>query len=228
VGWNGRTEVSGNVLFGAARGRLVSLAAAASRADSALEAEVDMRLSYADAVADNEDARRVTARASRFSLGADYRPFDRVSPFVFGSMETSLQQRIARRFATGAGAKYTFSRDGDNDLSLSLALLWEHTRALDPDSTQPATTSRTRWSLRGRVRRKLASNVSFSHVTFYQPAVDRFERYTADSNTSLAFAFNETLALTLTLRDHIDSEARRRGARSAHDGQFLFGLSASF
>ena len=31
-----------------------------------------------------------------------------------------------------------------------------------------------------------------------------------------------------TLRDRFDSEARRRGARSTHDGQVLFGLRASF
>lgn len=232
VGWSGRAEASGNVLFGAARGRLVALAAGASRADSTLEAQIDVLLSYADAVADHERARHVTARSTRLSLGVDQRPFDRITRFVFGSVESSLQQRIARRFSGGAGAKYTFFRKDDDDVSISLALLWEHTRALDPDTSltppTPATSSRTRWSLRGRVQRQLTSAVRLTHVTFYQPAVDHLARYTADSNTSLAIALNQTFSLSMTLRDRYDSEARRRGARSNHDGQLLFGIKAAF
>jgi hypothetical protein len=65
--------------------------------------------------------REVTARALRVSLGADYRPFERLSPFWFGSAESSLQQRLDRRYRTGAGAKRTFYREGEDDISAATA-----------------------------------------------------------------------------------------------------------
>lgn len=231
--WRRTVEGSGNVLFGSARGRLVAGRAGAERADSILEFSVDGNFTYADTR--TEDAgdglggrREVTARSSRAAIALDYRPFAQVSPFWFGATETSLQQRVARRWSSGAGAKLTLYRRDENEASVSLAMLYERTRALNPDSLTPAVDTRARWSLRTRFRRRLAPQVFLSHLTFYQPTVGRLGRYTADSNTSIDVTLVEGLALTTTLRDRYDSEARRRGAISNHDGQLLFGLKASF
>jgi hypothetical protein len=226
VGWTGAIEASANVLFGAARGRLVALEAGAQRADSTLEVQADVLLSYADARTEDEE-REVTARAVRLSFGVDYRPFERLSPFWFGTVESSLQQRIDRRYSTGVGTKLTFYREEEDDVSASLALLWEQTRALDPEPPTPLSATQARWSLRVRVRRQLTETTRLEHVTFYQPVVERLERYTAESTTSLAVTINARLALTGTFRDRYDSEARSRGARSNHDGQVLFGARAS-
>ena len=226
-------EGSGNVLFGSARGRLVAGGASAERADSVLEFRGDGTFTYADTR--TEDAgegtrgrREVTARSSRASMALDYRPYGRVSPFWFGATESSLQQRVARRWSSGAGAKLTLHRRDEDEASVSLAMLYERTRTLDPEPFAPALDTRARWSLRARVRRRLAPAVYLSHVTFYQPTVGRLGRYTADSNTSIDVTLTEGLALTATLRDRYDSEARRRGSVSNHDGQILFGLRASF
>lgn len=115
VGWSGAIEASANVLFGAARGRVVALKAGTRRADRMVEMQGDLLLTYADARTE-DDEREVTARALRVSLGADYRPFERVSPFWFGSAESSLQQRIDRRYSTGAGAKLTLYREEEDDV----------------------------------------------------------------------------------------------------------------
>jgi hypothetical protein len=147
LGWSGAIEASANILFGAARGRLVALRAGTQRADSALEVQGDVLLPYADTRIEDE-AGEVTARAVRASLGIDHRPFETLSPFWFGSVESSLQQRIDRRYSTGAGAKLTFFREEKDDVSASLALLWEHTRALDPEPSTPRTETQARWSLR--------------------------------------------------------------------------------
>lgn len=227
MGWSGAIEASANVLFGAARGRLVALKAGTQRADSALEVQGDFLLSYADSRLEDEE-REVTARAVRVSLGVDYRPFDRWSPFWFGTAESSLQQRIDRRYTTGAGAKLTFYREGDDDVSASLALLWEQTRALDPEPPRPFAETQARWSLRLRARRQLSEATRLEHVTFYQPAVAHFARYIVETTTSLALTITTRVALTGTLRDRYDSESRSRGARSNHDGQLLFGARASF
>ncbi len=65
-----------------------------------------------------------------------------------------------------------------------------------------------------------------THVTFYQPSIDRVARYTIESTTTLAMAMTEIIAFTATLHDTYDSEARGRGARSNNDGQILFGIRA--
>jgi hypothetical protein len=197
-----------------------------SRADSALELRSEFALTYADARVDDEP-RQVTARSWRVSLGGDHTPRQRLSPFWVGSAEASLQQRLDRRYGVGAGAKLTFYRKQTDDVSTSLALVWEHTRALDPDSSTPAKKTRARWSLRGRVRHQLGPVVKFTHVTFYQPAVDALAIYVVDSNTSLGVAVNSVVSITASWRERYDSEARDRGARSNHDGQMLFGVRLS-
>lgn len=93
-----------------------ALKAGTQRADRMVEMQGDLLLTYADARTE-DDEREVTARALRVSLGADYRPFERVSPFWFGSAESSLQQRIDRRYSTGAGAKLTLYREEEDDVS---------------------------------------------------------------------------------------------------------------
>ena len=224
--WKGTAEVGANILYGASRNRLASAALGGSRADSALELRSEFVLTYADARVDDEP-RRVTARSWRLSLGGDHTPRQRLSPFWFGSAEASLQQRLDRRYGAGAGAKLTFYRKQNDDVSTSLALLWEHTRALDPDSATPRTRSRARWSLRARMRHQLGPVVKFTHVTFYQPAVDELSAYVVDSNTALAVSMTAAWSLTASWRERFDSEARDRGARSNHDGQVLFGVRLS-
>jgi hypothetical protein len=226
-GWSGMLEANANVLFGAARGRLVAFKAGAERADSTIEVNGDLLYSYADARTD-DDRREITARSARASLGIDLNPFARWSPFWFGSVESSLQQRIDQRYSTGAGAKYTFFQRGEDESSLSLAALWERTLARDPEPPAPRATSQARWSLRFRLRRQMTETVRFEHLSFYQPVVDAIELYIIESSTALALAISSRIALTATLRDRYDSEARTRGARSNHDGQLLFGARASF
>ena len=84
-----------------------------------------------------------------------------------------------------------------------------------------------RWSLRARMRHQLGPVVKFTHVTFYQPAVDELSASVVDSNTALAVSMTAAWSLTASWRERFDSEARDRGARSNHDGQVLFGVRLS-
>jgi hypothetical protein len=231
LGWSGAVEASGNLLFGNARDRLVSGRVQVGRADSTLEVRSDARLTYAEGTRD-DGGRKVTGRTSFASLALDYTPFNRYSPFWFGSVESSLQQRIAQRFSTGAGGKLTLYNKNDDEASVSLALLAERTRPRDPgaDGGDRAVSAdwRARWSVRARTRQKLTDGVRFTHVTFYQPSVARMGRFTVNSTTSLAASLTSTISLTVTFQDTYDSEARGRGARSNNDGQLLFGLRAGF
>ena len=226
--WRGTGELAGTVLFGAARQRTVAGTVAAGRGDRVRAERVELQAGYGDAVGTEADAvRRVVVRNARLSGGVDWRPSDRVSPFTFALVESSLQQRIAQRASGGVGAKYTIWRRGTaEDLSASLALLAEETRALDGPSAGDGT--RVRWSLRLRARRQLDARWRLTHVTFWQPTVNRVQRFTVETTTQLASALRDGLELTASLRDRYDSEARRRGARSNHDGQLLFGVRVRY
>ena len=175
--------------------------------------------------------RVVRGRTSFASLATDYRPYSRYSPFWFGSVESSYQRRIERRYSTGAGAKLTFYRRKQNEASVSHAVLAERTEPRD-DAPATADTPRTRWlnrwSLRVRTRQQLSRTTRFTHTTFYQPALDQLDRYTVNSTTTFGASLTTKLSLTVTFHDTYDSEARARGTRRNNDGQLLFGLSATF
>jgi hypothetical protein len=227
-GWKGFVEASGTILFGNARERLLASRVQLGRADSTVEFRSDARIAYAQGTND-QGRSQVTGRVAFASVSVDHRPFARFSPFAFGTIESSLQQRIDRRISSGAGAKALLQQSGENEVSVSLALLAEHTRPLDPgENGIVVSTSRTRWSLRARTQHQITPTVRLSHVTFYQPTVGRTERFTVNSTTSLAANVTSTVALTVTFQDSYDSEARRRGARSNNDGQLLFGVRAGF
>jgi hypothetical protein len=228
IGWSGAAEASGNILFGAAHDRVTAFKVNASKTDSALEVHADAWFTYADTKTDSNSRRFITARASRLSLSADYRPFEHWSPFVFGTRESSLQQRVDNRYSGGIGAKYTLYRHGDDELSLSAAVLGERTRLLQPDSGVDPVDTRARWSARLKYDRQLSKAVHLSHVTFYQPTVGNLPQYTMNTTTTLAVQLRQWLALTVTLNDLYDSEARMRGAVSNHDGHVLFGVQAKY
>jgi len=224
VGWHGRAEASGTLLFGSASDRLAVLRLDGARSDSVLELRADGRFSYGDGEPDG-GARVVTARSLGVSGGADLFPFGRVSPFTLASFESSLQARIAGRASGGVGAKYTLRRRDDAEASISLAALVERTRSLGRDTVVASTVAwRNRWSVRVRVRQHVTPTIGISHTTFYQPTMNDPSRFTVNSVTSLDTKLASRLALTLSIEERYDSEARARGARSGNDGQLLLGI----
>ena len=230
LGWSTTIDASANILFGNAKDQLFSTRLQLARADSTLEVRSDARLSYAEST-DDAGRRVVRGRTQFASLATDYHPFARYSPFWFGSVESSFQQRIDRRYSTGAGAKLTFYRHDANEASVSLAVLAERTEPRDDDPSAADTTRSRwldRWSLRGRLRRQITKTTRFTHTTFYQPALDQIAQYTVNSTTTLSASIASKLSLTFTFHDMYDSESRARGARRDNDGQLLFGLTATF
>ena len=215
--------IYGHQCYSRSHTRLFASSLELGRADSTLQVRTSVQLSYGDDRTD-EDDRRVTARAMKASLGLDLTPFARYSPFWFGSMESSLQQRVARRFDSGLGGKVTFVRTDAMAVDVSLAVLVERTVPLAIDTLTPSPTTRARWSLRLRTRRHLTSTLSFHQVTFYQPAIDRPGAYTVYTLTELEDRLWAGVALTASLHDIVDSEARHRGARSNLVGLLLFGV----
>jgi hypothetical protein len=224
--WRGSVQANGSVLFGNTDQRVLGGRGALTRADSLLEVDAGVQALYGDAQTEDGD-RQVTKRLWIGTVSVDYRPAMRTSPFVFGSAESSLEKRLAARYSVGVGAKRTFVRTERREVSLSLALLDEQTRPLDPPPGSARTDTRvTRWSVRGRVRHRFDDRLRLSHVTFWQPSVTAVARYLVRSSTEIDYALTTGLGLSLALLDNYDSEARARGARVNNDGQLLVGVTA--
>lgn len=234
--WRRSVEASGTVLYGAASQRVLNGLMSLSSETATRQLRADLQTGYGDAIDLVSGERRVIVRNTRGTFGLDLTPRATWSPFAFGLAETSLQQRLASRVSAGAGAKFTAWRPDSvrggfqEDASVSLALLSEQTRGLRLNDTTPVAGSGTRhrWSLRLRYRTRLGEALRFSHLTLYQPTIDRAARYTMESTSTLAVPLRSALELTVTHRERLDSEARDRGALSNRDGQLLFGVRATF
>ncbi len=235
--WRGTVEANGTLLYGAASQRVFTASTGVSHASPRTQWRLDLQGGYGDAVDQDTRIRKVIVRNARVSTSVDFEPRAVVSPFSFGSGESSLQHRISSRFAAGAGAKWTIWRPDSviggfvEDLSLSGALLAEETRALvtapSPDDARGAGT-RYRWSVRTRYRRRLSSALRLSHVSFYQPTLNQPGRYTLEATTTLAMPVFARAEFIFTHLERIDSEAKERGASSIRDGQLLFGVRTRF
>ena len=227
IGWRGSAEANASLFFGNTDQWVVAGATRLAFSDSAVEIRGELRADYAETSIDSGGS-TVSRRAWLASTGVDFAPFSTVSPFLQGSAESSLQQRIHRRYSAGFGGKLTFVQTDDSKLSTSVALLWERTDVMDGNTNPDLDASRLRWSYRLIGSHKLDDRIRFDHETYYQPSVREMTHFTITSTSTLTFALNKMLGLTTSLHDTYDSEARRRGARSNNDGQFLVGLRARY
>jgi hypothetical protein len=225
--WHGKAQASASLFFGATEQQLVATQGELSRADSAVEVSLSAELRYGEST-DGDGVRSVHARSWLTNLAVDRHPYATVSPFLFGTLESSLEHRLARRAAGGVGAKWTLRRTARGSVSLSGALLGERARPMwSADRPVTEAASVARWSLRVKFDRKDDDRLSYSHVTFYQPVVDDPSRYLVISTSQAAYALTAAVAATLSFSERFDSEARSRGARSNHDGHLLVGVALS-
>jgi hypothetical protein len=225
--WRGKAQANASILFGATEQQLLATRGEVSRADSIVEVATSVEFRYGEST-DKDGLRGVYARSWTGTLAVDRHPYATISPFFFGTLESSLEHRLARRAAGGAGAKWTVRRSERGSASLSGALLVERSRPM-ASAERPAASARSvgRWSLRVKLDGKQDDRLSFSHVTFYQPVVDDASRYLVISTSQAAYSLTTALAVTLSLTERFDSEARGRGARSNHDGALLVGVALS-
>jgi hypothetical protein len=223
--WTGSLQGNGMYLFGNVEQRILGGRGAISRSDRSAEFGIDLQGVYGD-TKDAEGTRAVHKRLWLGTLTTDLSPEARVSPFIFLTVESSLEKRIRERYSGGVGAKHTFVRDDRREVSLSLAVLEERTIPIRVSGLPGERL--TRWSARGRVKQAWGDRARFSHVTFWQPAVDDLSRFLIRSTTEAEYVINEAISLTTSFVDSYDSEAVSRGAGSYNDGQLVFGVRAGW
>jgi hypothetical protein len=84
----------------------------------------DFRLDWSGSMRYGESEGEVVARNLRSQLGFDLNPEATVSPFFFANAERDRFRRLRMRGDGGAGAKYTFWRERNDEVSFSFAALY--------------------------------------------------------------------------------------------------------
>jgi len=219
-------ELSGNMFFGNTQQVLASTRAEFERADSGSAFRTIGRFNYGETTTDATGT-IVSKRSWNAGSNYDYRPFADFTPFVRATVESSLENRIDRRYSVGAGSRYNIVRTTASDAIVSVGVSGEQTVSLPPGDSAGATTlARATTSL--RLRRDFTPRVTFTSETSYQPALTTGNDYTILSINALKMRIARFAALTLTFRDNYDSRAVTRGARVNNDGELLIGLLTTF
>jgi hypothetical protein len=219
-------ELSGSVFFGNTEQTLASTRAQYERSDSGFAFKTLARFNYGE-LTTVATTTIVNKRSWETNANYDIRPFADFTPFIKVGYESSLENRIARRYSAGAGARYNVIRTPGTDVIFSVGAAGEGTRPLPPGDSL-GTITLARGSSVFKLRRTFNERVTFTSETAYQPALTESGDYTITTTNTLKSALARFAALTLTFRDNYDSQAVVRGARVKNDGEFLIGLLTTF
>lgn len=219
-------ELSGSVFFGNTEQTLASSRAQFERSDSGFTFKTLARFNYGE-LTTPATTTLVNKRSWETSANYDFRPYADFTPFIKVGYESSLENRIARRYSVGTGARYNVIRTPATDVIFSIGAAGEGTRPLPPGDSL-GTITLARGSSSFKLRRAFNERVTFTSETSYQPALTESGDYTITSTNTLKTALARFAALTLTFRDNYDSQAVLRGARVKNDGEVLVGLLTTF
>lgn len=224
--WQGSALVNASLFFGNTQQQVFGADAKLARVDSTFGVGAELQTTYGEASVAGAP-RVVTKRLWMGTLTANFRPLARVSSFLTGSYNSSLENRIASRYSVGGGAKWNIHQTATTSAGLSLSLSGEHTTAMDSTVTFPDQwIPRLSWS--ATFHHSFDNRVRISHSMSWQPAANAVSQYLLASNTQLQYKMNGTVSLSVTFTDNYDSGAMSRGASTNNDGQMLFGVSAGW
>lgn len=223
--WKRNLELSGSVFVGNRPQTVLTTRGRLSHSDSTFELGGDLRFTYGELSEDGE--RAVSQRSWLGTANLDLWPHARQSPFLLGTVETSLERRIDLRVSGGIGHKVTFVDEKGASANLSVALLGERSRLPNAEGIIQVE-KLARFSTRLRLSRQVGSRATLSLESFYRPEYSELDQYTFANTSSVGYKVNDVLNLKLTYQDNYDSEARGRGAESNYDGQLVVGIAAAF
>lgn len=219
-------ELSGNAYFGNTRQVLANVRAEFERLDSAFALRFVSRFNYGQTTTDLTST-FVSKRSWNTGANYDWRPYSDFAPFVRASLESSLENRIARRYSGGVGSRINVIRDSTTDVIFSLGANGERTEAMPPGDSAGATTL-ARGASTLRLRREFSTRVGFTSESAYEPALTEGGDYTIVSVNALKVRLGRFAALTFIVRDKYDSKSVARGARTNNDVELLMGILTTF
>lgn len=223
--WKRKVELAGSLFLGNKPQSVLTTQLGASHADSTFEFGGSMRFTYATAT--DEGERYVSQRSWIGSLNLDLWPHAGQSPFLLGTVESSMEKRIDLRASGGVGHKLTFVEDSRATANLSIAVLGERSWLQTKEDGQEIR-SLARFSGRLRLRRKLGERMELNQETYFRPEVYNMDHFTFTNSASASYRMNSLVQLKASYLDNYDSGARARGARSNYDAQVVVGIQAEF
>jgi len=226
VDWTVETEVGASLFFGASDQATVATELGINRESQRFELQNDLSFLYGEATnSDGESS--VTKRSWEVGANLDYQGFSWLNPYVFGSALSSLEKRIYRRFKAGSGAKLTVLDTEVSQLDFATAILVEQTISSEDESSQDEWLGR--WTGQAKYRRSFSEERAVFEASFdYNPKFQQLNNFTFEAESSLAFRLSEIVSLKLSVQDHFDNQAKKRGAISNNEGRALFGVLAAF
>ena len=227
--WRGQADLGASFFFGNTEQTLVTTRTVAAHATEAVEVAGEASFTYGETTTEDDDE-QVNRRSWLVKLATSFHPMENVSPYATGSVESSLEKRIDLRYAVGLGANFNVLARPETKVDFSVSALSERTVASLTQSadTTGRRTTLLRGSARFRAEHAINDHVRFTSETTYQPALRELDRFTVQSLTSLGYQMHRLLALTVSLRDSYDSDARTRGARENNEGEVVLGLQTKF
>jgi hypothetical protein len=220
-------EVGASFFFGNTNQTSVTTRGGFERGDSLYEFSTDVTFNYGEAT-NVEGLTFVNKRSWISRVSLDFRPLERVSPFFFARLESSLEKRLALRHSSGLGGKVLLAHDDRTRFDLSAAVLAERTRPRG-EINQGDDQTLIRWSARLRFRRTLGDRrMTLNSENSYQPVFNTFGDFTFNSKNSISYELTRVVALRLSFVDNYDSGAMNRGARTNNDGQLVFSVISKF
>ncbi len=224
--WSLDSEAGASVFFGASDQTTVATKVKLTRTSALFQVENDLTYLYGEA-SDGEGVTFVNKRSWSVGSTLDYRGFSWLNPYGFGSVSSSLEKKIERRYKGGGGAKFTALESDVSTLDFALAVLAEKTIQSSPTDGESQVLAR--WAGEFGFRRTFSEErVVFETTGQYNPVFDQFANYTVEAGSSLAFKLSEIISLKLSVEDNYDSRAKARGAASNNDGRVLFSVLSSF
>ena len=227
--WKAEGELGGSFFFGNREQVQFTTRAEVERADSLFESATELRFSYGEA--ENRDGEReINRRSWVANTSLDFRPTERLRPFVSGRLESSFERRIALRYNAGTGLRLISERDRRNRIEFAMAIQAERTFARDDaDDFTVDDLNVARISSDFRVRRTFFSDrLALDSNTSYRPVFDSFGNFTLSNRNAISYDLTQVLAIRYSVLTEYDSGALERGARTNRDGQMQVTLVARF
>ncbi len=119
---------------------------------------------------------------------------------AFTQIQYNKIQKIQRRFLWGGGLRYQIVDTANVSFYAGTSLMYEFELLLDQNYTDLI-----RINTYLSARFKIKDNVSFGHITYYQPATGNLDDYRISSETNIKFKITKQLLYKTSLRLTYDS-----------------------
>jgi len=164
-----------------------------------------------------------------FRFTVDVWPYHKVSPFAGVFVFSNLFKGFRLRNSYLLGAKYHIVEEDNTKISLSGALMYDNivygsarSAELEPDINDQI----IRMSWRPKVKWKLSDQLTFQHISFWQPTIENLSNYILTIENGLDFIVKKNLSIGFDYLYYFNSDPPYNSVRK-RDQKVLFSIKYS-